>query len=180
MTYGVERAFERTLAGGDRRSIGGANAAAAAVRRDPSRFDELWRCLGHREPLVRMRAADALEKYSRTSPAAFEVHKGDLLARTADDGTVEVRWHLIAIVARLRLSGDEALTLCAYLEDRLRHDASRIVKVAALQAAHDVARVHAACEPLYAVMLAFAAASPWPSLRARAARLAEADARAGV
>jgi len=57
--------FQDLLAGSDRRSIGRANEAVTAVERDPARFEKLWDCLKNQDPIVRMRAADALEKITR-------------------------------------------------------------------------------------------------------------------
>jgi len=163
------------LAGGDRRSIGQAEAVLALLRRDAARFDNVFSCLMHADPLVRMRAADALEKFSRDNAASFTPHQGALLARTLEDGTAEMRWHLIAITARLPLDTGQAVSFCQYLEERLRHDDSRIVKVAALQAACDLGGQHAALAERVGRMLRFARASVWPSLRARANILASKD-----
>jgi len=139
--------------------------------RERGRFDELWGCLRDIDPLVRMRAADALEKISRVHPDLFEPYREALLTTKLEDGSPEVRWHLIAIKSRLALQESDAARFYKYLDQCLRHDASRIVKVAALQAAYDLSVKF----PQYSVelieMLAFARSSPWPSVIARAARL---------
>ena len=94
-----------------------------------------------------------------------------LLDGSLDDGTAEMRWHLIAIAARLALTAVEAKRLCAYLDDRLRHDASRIVRVMALQAAYDLAARHPALKTSFEDMLKFAHACSLASVRARARKL---------
>ena len=137
----------------------------------PARFAELWACLTCLDPLVRMRAADALEKYSRDCPAAFDGYKDALLAQALDDGSAEVRWHLIAITSRLRLRPAEVRHFVRYLHDRLRNDASRIVKVTALQAAADLSGEPTVAAEI-AEMLAFAESSAWPSVAARARKIA--------
>ncbi len=167
------RDFAKALAGGDRRSIGRADAAVAAVTREPQCFGALWDCLKHPDPLVRMRAADALEKISRTEPSLFAAHKKELLGGALDDGTVEVRWNLIAIAPRLRLTAPEAKKFCAYLDKLLHTDPSRIVKVTALQAAFDLSRCHSAVCDAFHRMLDYARASSWPSLRVRARKLSD-------
>ena len=53
------------LRGGDWRSIGRANAVARAVLRRPGTLPELAAGLWHADPVIRVRAADALEKVSR-------------------------------------------------------------------------------------------------------------------
>jgi hypothetical protein len=159
------------LKGGDRRSIGRADEIAALIVREAGRFGELWGCLQNTDPLVRMRAADALEKISRVLPDAFEPYREALLTAKLDDGSAEVRWHLIAITSRLTLQASEAARFYAYLDQCLRRDASRIVKVAALQGAYDLSVKFPRFSAEFNEMLAFARSSPWPSVIARAARL---------
>jgi hypothetical protein len=166
------KSFSAVLQGGDRRSIGRSDAVIAAVKREPARFAELWDCLTDGDPLVRMRAADALEKLSRDDPSALATYKDVLLARTPDDGTAEVRWHLIAMTSRLSLDAREAKGVAAYLERCLRDDPSRIVKVAALQAAADLRSRHPELDDPFRDMLDWACSSPYPSVRARARKLA--------
>ena len=166
--------FFSTLQGGDRRSIGRADAVVRALLRDPSRFDELWDCLANGDSVVRMRAADALEKFSRKDSSLFANRRRELLAQNCDDGTAEVRWHLIAITSRLKLTAREAREFCAYLRDLMAKDRSRIVKVMALQAAFELRSRHPRLAREFQQMLEFASSSPWPSLRARAAKLGRA------
>ena len=159
------------LTRGDRRSIGEADAIAAAVRVQPRRFDELWACLTGPQPVVRMRAADALEKLGREAPHLFEPHKARLLSGELEDGTPELRWHLVAIASRLTLSEAEAAGFAFRCNQIIRHDRSRIVRVMALQALSDVTGRHVSLASLLADALAFAAVSALPSLRARAVKL---------
>jgi len=168
----MNNAFVSLLEGGDRRSIGHADLVVAQLLRQPARFDELWCCLGHDDPLVRMRAADALEKVNRVCPEAFTVHKTHLLRRSFEDGSAEVRWHLITIASCLSLSPQEAEHFSFHLEHCLRHDPSKIVKVMALQAADRLKTVSPAVAARFARMLAFAGSSGWPSVIARARKLA--------
>jgi len=163
--------FAVCLKGGERRSIGRADEVASLILREPGRLDGLWSCLRDVDPLVRMRAADALEKVSRVLPDLFEPYREALLATKLEDGSAEVRWHLIAIKSRLALHASDAARFYAYLDQCLRHDASRIVKVAALQAAYDLSVKFPQFNAELNEMLAFARSSPWPSVIARAARL---------
>jgi hypothetical protein len=165
------------LAGGDRRSIGQADAVAARVAEQPALLAELWDCLADADPVVRMRAADALEKVSRATPAAFNRYKAALLADAFDDGTAEVRWHLMAITSRIDMDAREAERFYGTLKYRLHNDKSRIVKVAALQAAYDMQTRHSALAPLFTEMLSFALSSAWPSVTARARTIGPDDIR---
>jgi hypothetical protein len=163
--------FAARLAGGDRRSVGEADAVAREVVEKPDRAEELWGCLASADALVRMRAADALEKVSRVRPDLLEPHRTALASGVAEDGTAEVRWNLMAIVPRLRLSPVEADAFLARVREYLCNDTSRIVRASALEAVVSLAdafpHVRADAERL----LAAALMDPAPSMRARARRL---------
>jgi hypothetical protein len=85
-----------SLKGGDRRSIGRAEEVAAAYR-NFARFPELIRGLWSEDPLVRMRAADAAEKITRSSPDLLRPHKRELLGLMVEAKQQELRWHLAAM-----------------------------------------------------------------------------------
>ena len=164
-------AFAARLACGDRRSIGAATAIAKEIQKEPQRFSLVWHLLRHRDPRVRMRAADALERASRHVSEQLRPFKADLLSRYLEDGTPEVRWHLLAMSARLLLDRHEAKTLIDQCRDALIADKSRIARVAALQAAYDLANQHPEFTRTLDDMLDVAARSNIPSLRARARKL---------
>ena len=163
--------FVSILAGGDRRSIGQSKAVIAAVKLEPARFEELWDCLSNDDPLVRMRVADALEKISRQDFRVLKPYKKALLTHALDDDTPEVRWHLIAMTSRLPLQDGEASKVMRYLKRAQRDDASRIVKVMALQAGFDLTSQHPSLAISLRAMLDQALNSRWPSVRARARKL---------
>ncbi len=151
------------LRGGDRRSIGQTDAVVASVKRAPERAEELRHLLAHDDPIIRMRAADAAEKLSRDDPSFIGPCKKLLLDRTLDDGTAEVRWHLIPMMARLRLGADQAEDLMAYFAACFHDDPSRIVRVTALQAAGDLAARHSELGNEFDKILQLARNSPLPS-----------------
>jgi hypothetical protein len=159
------------LEGGDRRSTARADDAAAIARADDAGAAELWILIADADPLVRMRAADALEKASRARPDLLLRHKAALLADRFDDGSAELRWHLLAMAARLPLAEDEIPPLLARLDRSLRDDPGRIVKVMALQAAADIAARHRQARPAFDAMLDFARRSSSPAVAARARKL---------
>ncbi len=154
------------LAGGDRRSIGRSNDVVALIRLFPKKFAPLVGYLWDADPLVRMRAADALEKISREQPARLQRYKTQLLGLLAETTQQEVRWHLAVMVPRLRLSAAEcgrvAGLLQRYLEDR-----SSIVKTFALQGLTDLTRQNAALRPLVLELVRSRARSGTPAMRAR-------------
>ncbi len=132
-------AIAAILGGGDRRSIGRSDGVKKLVVHQPERFTELIECLWDKDPIVRMRAADAAEKVTATRPELLNPHKLELLGLLAEAEQIELRWHLAIMVPRLELSRPEtegaAAALRRYLEDR-----SSIVKTFALQGLHNLVR----------------------------------------
>ncbi|MBK8121626.1 MAG: hypothetical protein IPK39_22600 [Sulfuritalea sp.] len=84
----------RKLEGGDRRSLGRAPEVVAEVIDDP----DLLSGLLSEDAVVRMRAADAMEKASVRSPECLEPHKGFLIGQAAKSNQKEVRWQVPAPV----------------------------------------------------------------------------------
>jgi hypothetical protein len=128
----------KKLQGGDRRSIGRVDEAVAAVRHKPGLFADLVDGLFETDPLVRMRAADAVEKISVDFPEYLQAHKSRLIDLAGETTQQEVRWHLAQILPRLHLELAEKKEiekiLFLYLDDR-----SKIVVTFALQALTDFA-----------------------------------------
>src|ERR1041385_6831032 len=79
------------LSGGDRRSIGRANQVAAAVLQSPRLFSQLIQGLWSADLLVRMRAAEAVEKISRQKPDLLRRYKRELLGLMHEAEQKEVR-----------------------------------------------------------------------------------------
>lgn len=164
------QAIEAILRGGDRRSIGRANEVARLVLKGPRRFRELITCLWHENPIIRMRAADAADKVSAKKPRLLDRHKPELLGLLAEAEQIELRWHLAAMIPRLRLTSAErqraVATLQLYLKDR-----GSIVKTFALQALDELAQNDASMRPKVKQLLEDALRSGTPAMRARARRL---------
>ena len=158
------------LAGGDGRSIGRANGVACLVLRRPHRFRELINCLWNENPIVRMRAADAAEKVSAKKPRLLDRYKPELLGLLAETEQIELRWHLAAMIPRLRLTAPErrraAAALQRYLDDR-----SSIVKTFALQGLAELSRNDANLRAKVKLVLEGAVQSGTPAMRARARNL---------
>jgi HEAT repeat protein len=126
------------LSGGDRRSPGRSGEAVALVEEKPELFAEVVECLWHEDPVVRMRAADAMEKATVCAPELLRPFKRELLGLMEEATQQEVRWHLALMVSRLALTAAErrraVAALRTYLEDR-----SSIVKTFAMQGLADLA-----------------------------------------
>ncbi len=126
------------LLGGDRRSIGRSNRVVAIVRRYPILFPALIDGMHHADELVRMRAADAVEKLTVTNPEWLRPFKVQLITLAARATQQELRWHLAQVLPRLELSRRDCVIVVAVLR-RYLQDQSRIVKTFAMQGLTDLA-----------------------------------------
>jgi hypothetical protein len=162
--------FIRTLAGGDRRSIGKSNQVAARILHQPSRCAELIECLWSDDPVVRMRAADAAEKISVRRPDLLKPFKAELLGLAGETVQAELRWHLALMLPRLPLTGGEreraAAMLRSYLDDR-----SSIVKTFAVQALTELATGDATLEGEMTELLERSCRTGTPAMKARSRKL---------
>lgn len=93
------------------------------------------------DPVVRMRAADAAEKVSRTQPDLLCGHERTLQELLADSDQQEAQWHVAQMVPRLELNHEEVETaverLCAHLDAE-----SKTVVVEALDALDELPRAN--------------------------------------
>ena len=126
------------LRGGDRRSIGQADEVVADVLDDPSLFETLFRGMLDDDPLLSMRAADAVEKITREHPEHLAPYKTTLLQEVARSEQQEVRWHVAQMIPRLQLSQEERSHAVEILVDYLQ-DRSSIVRTMSMQALADLA-----------------------------------------
>jgi len=160
----------KLLEGGDRRSIGHAGHVAALVSETPALFSELITGLWSDDRLVRMRAADAAEKFTRDHPNSLQPYKKDLLGLMAETKEQELRWHLAAMITRLRLNAKEkrlaASLLLLYLEDR-----SSIVRTSALQGLADLAEDDSILRPKVIDLLRESTRNGTPAMKARSRKL---------
>ena len=103
------------LSGGDLRSDGLADEAAAAVLQNPQLFDELYAGLSSSNDVVRGRTADALEKVARKSPDLLVAHLQELVDFSITDQVPMVKMHLAMIFGHLTLYEEHIDILCATL-----------------------------------------------------------------
>jgi hypothetical protein len=158
------------LEGGDRRSIGRAERVAQMVRVNRKLFPQLMAGLWSKDPLVRMRAADAVEKLTRGRFELLLPHKKELLGLLASEEQQEVRWHLAVMAPRLTLNAKERSLvvkgLRAYLKDR-----SSIVKTFALQGLANLARTDAEIRAGVVEILRAAKRNGTAAMKARSRKL---------
>ena len=126
------------LRGGDRRSIGKVAVVVSAVRKKPDLFNDLVVGLFDEDPLVCMRAADAMEKISSDNPEFLQPFKAKLIRLAKATQQQELRWHLAQMIPRLKLTPGETATVTEIFFEYL-HDKSKIVVTFAMQALADLA-----------------------------------------
>lgn len=125
--------FQNILKGGDLRSIGKANDAAAMVKSQKD-FDELFTCLHNSDRKIVMRTADAIEKVTVHNPGYLQKHKTEILNIFRNAKDIELKWHLALLVTRLSLTEKESeqtrYKLTQWAMDR---NESKIVRVNSVQ-----------------------------------------------
>lgn len=132
--------FSKLLSGGDLRSIGNADIAVSAVRKDNGLFSALFECVYSQDPVVRMRAADAVEKITRKYPELLATYKAELLEKVSKIKQQEVQWHLAQIIPRLCLADFEVKQAMDIFSQNIKNTNSNIVKAFSLQAIYDLSR----------------------------------------
>lgn len=132
----------RKLKGGDRRSIGKSGQAARDVSKTPGLFADLISGLCDADPVIRMRAADAIEKSTRQNPQLLQPWKRSLLEQISGLQDKEVRWHIAQLIPRLDLTAAERELALRILMGYL-NDESSIVRTFSMQALADLAQCDA-------------------------------------
>lgn len=158
------------LKGGDLRSIGSVPEVVVEVSDDPALFVDLFNGLFNDDPVVRMRAADAVEKITAEHPELLQPFKEAVLDRVSGIEQQEVRWHVAQMLPRLALNPRELDRAVGILVDYL-DDKSRIVQTFSLQALSDMASGNPKLRPVVVLLLQEKASAESPAVRKRAAKL---------
>jgi hypothetical protein len=139
---------------------------AQSKREQPKKVEQLVECLWDEDAGVALRAADALDKISRTLASALDPWKAPLIGLLAEATQNKLRWSLAQIVPRLTLTRPECRrsseTLQSYLDDP-----SSIVKTCALQGLADLTRQDSSLLPDVVDLLRIHSRSGTPAMRAR-------------
>lgn len=160
----------KKLEGGDRRSIGRSNEVVTEVLSDPALFPALIEGLSVESPVVRMRAADALEKVTAKHPEYLMPYKRELLDIAKAANQKEVQWHMAQMLPRLDLSADEKLAVIQILEAYLTNESS-IVRTCVMQAFADLAESDALLKPALIARIKSLAEQGTPAMKARGRKL---------
>lgn len=158
------------LEGGDRRSIGRANEVVADVLRDPALFEVVFSGMSSDDPIVRMRAADAIEKVTAERPQYLQPYKAELIERIAGIEQQEVRWHVAQMLPRLDLNREEIARAVEILRGYLQ-DESKIVQAMSMQALADLAERDVTHLPEVIDLLETQMQTDSPAVRSRGRKL---------
>ena len=117
---GGDESILAKLKGGDRRSIGKSGEAAMDVSKDPAQFADLFAGLLDEGRLVRMPAADAIDKVTRDRPELPQPWTLELLGTVSTLEDKEMRWHVAQMLPRLKLTPSEQKVVLRILMGYLR------------------------------------------------------------
>ena len=165
-----KEAVLRALTGGDRRSVGRSNQMVKIVRRQPALFRALIDGMHHADELVRMRAADAVEKLTVANPEWLQPFKVQLIRLAARAKQQELRWHLAQMLPRLGLSEKDRSLVVATLRGYLK-DHSRIVKAFAMQGLADLAMQDPRLRNSIRLLISSLTKTGSPSMKSRGRKL---------
>jgi HEAT repeat protein len=158
------------LTGGDRRSIGRSHIVVKEGLSRPEMFPGLFAGLRNKDHLVRMRAADAIEKITFRRPVLLQPYKRQLLELAGQMSEKEIRWHMAQILPRLELSARHRAAALDILFEYLR-DTSSIVKTCAMQAIADLAAEDKVLTTKVLPMIRELTEVGTPAMRARGRRI---------
>jgi hypothetical protein len=130
----------RKLQGGDLRSKGKSEEVVKDMENNLTLLPKVISGLFDEDPIIRMRVADALEKYSVKHSDKLQKYNRILIWEASKTRQQEVRWHLAQIYGRLSLSKHEMDHITIALLNWIRTDNSRIVIVFCMQTIADFAK----------------------------------------
>ena len=163
--------FEKLLSGGDLRKTGNVNQVIGLVN-NQANFDQLLKLLFHTDRSIIMRAADAIEKITRTKPVYLRKHKSSILQLCDKAHDKELKWHLALLIPRFTLSISETEKVWALLMHwAMQKNESKIVRVNSVQGLFNLLPQNAALTGDFNLLLKTLEAENIPSLNARIKRL---------
>jgi hypothetical protein len=158
------------LQGTDRRSIGRSEEVVRDVVADPQQFRPVFDAMLVSDPVVRMRAADAVEKITRQRPDLLQGLEDRVLTKVAAIGQQEVRWHVAQLLPRLALTPPHRARAITILRGFLDDD-SEIVRTCAMQALADLAEHDEQMRAWVRPLLAELTRTGTPAMRSRGRKL---------
>lgn len=129
------------LTGGDPRSIAGVAEVVELLAREPVRVGELVACVLETDDLIiRMRAADALEKVCRAAPDVVQPYVETILDAISLIDQPSVMWHVAQMLDEVDLSDSQLQRAVAIVRANLERSDDWIVLNCSLQTLASFAR----------------------------------------
>ena len=161
------------LKGGDLRSIGRSEEVVKDVLNDPGLFAEIFEGMLSDDPVVRMRAADVVEKVSREHPEYLQPFRARLINDVSKVKQQEVRWHVAQMFSYLELTRKERDGVVEILFSYIDTEKSKIVKTFSMQTLADIAERDEAVRPLVIEKIEHAVRTGSPAMVNRGEKLLE-------
>ena len=158
------------LRGGDLRSIGRSNEIVAEIKENPMLIEEVFPGLRDRDPVLKARAADVIEKATREKPELLLDHKKELISILKKEKQQEVCWHIAQMIPRLKYTPQEEGVVIQALNHYLSHK-SKIVRVSAMEALTDLAQRNKSLLKEVTKTIRFHAQTGSPAVQARGRKL---------
>lgn len=127
------------LKGDDLRSIGKTDEVVQDILNDPSLFKEVFEGMLNKDPVIRMRSADAIEKVSVKHPEYLQLFKSKLINHVSKIEQQEVRWHVAQMFSYIKINKTERDKIIKILLSYIVTDESKIVKTFSMQTLADFA-----------------------------------------
>jgi len=125
--------FDKILSGGDLRSTGKSDSVVLKIK-NQHKFDELFSYFFHKDRIVVMRTADAVEKITVKEPGYLLKHKKEIIELSNAAKDKELIWHLALLIPRLNFNSKELGRAWNLLQNWAgNRDNSRIVRVNSVQ-----------------------------------------------
>lgn len=163
--------FDKILSGGDLRSIGKNNFVILKIQTQKE-FDQLFKNLFHKDRLVVMRTADAIEKITINNKQYLTKHKRQIIELLNVAKDKELKWHLALLIPRLHLDKKEFNeawdTLSKWAKDKTN---SRIVRVNSIQGLFEMLTQEKKRETDFSLTLSEIEKENIPSVNARIRKL---------
>jgi len=141
------------------------------ILRQPQLFDEVFEGMFDADPVIRMRAADVIEKVSQKHPEYLQPFKKRLISEVSKIEQQEVRWHTAQMLSYLSINRTERDRIVQILISYLDNEKSKIVKVNAMQTLADLAERDRSLKPRVLKILERAAGTDSPALVSRGKKL---------
>ncbi len=112
--------FEEILSvGGHTNSLGRANEVLQIVKSDPTKLDELFKCIYSLDAWVRMRAIDSFEKLVRDEPRLAQPYVNELINDLTKSNQASIQWHLAQLFIEIKLTKPQSDKAVAWLKSKV-------------------------------------------------------------